>query len=161
MAAIFIFMALVLKFSQKIRGCKSDKGCGDRFGYDQTPKEPGKKVGREVLRRVFTPNERRELKTSPFPYESLAGKFAAKEAFLKALGKGLFEIPFLEIEVLKEERGKPFICLHGKAKQMVQEINLKNIHLSISHDGGIAMALVILEVEDEACNPRRNEGTRS
>jgi holo-[acyl-carrier protein] synthase len=120
-----------------------------------------KRWGEKFLRRVFTPNERKELKASPFPYESLAGKFAAKEAFLKALGKGLFEIPFLEIEVLKEERGKPFICLHGKAKKMVQEINLKNIHLSISHDGGMAMALVVLEVEDEACNPRRNEGTRS
>lgn len=118
-----------------------------------------KRWGDKFLRRVFTPNERKELKTSLYPYESLAGKFAAKEAFLKALGKGLFEIPFLEIEVLREEKGKPFISLYGKAKQMVQEINIKNIHLSISHDGGIAVAFVILEVSDEACYPRRNERT--
>ena len=106
--------------------------------------------GDKFLRRVFTSKEREELKGSPYPYESLAGKFAAKEAFIKALGKGLFKVPFSEIEVLKEEKGSPFVSLHGKTKQIVEEMNIKNIHLSISHDGGMAVAFVILEVKDES-----------
>lgn len=114
------------------------------------------KWGERFLRRAFTPGERKEVDGSPWPLESLAARFAAKEAFLKALGKGLFHIPFSEIEVLKTPEGRPRLALHGKAREVASGIN--RIHLSLSHDGGVAVAFVILEGEDEAGHRRADEG---
>ena len=111
--------------------------------------------GERFMRRVFTPRERAQVMSSPFPVEGLAARFAAKEAFLKALGKGLFEIPFIDIEVVREQRGRPFFVLHGRAREVVP--SGIRIHLSLSHDAGMAIAFVVLEGGDEACDRRGNE----
>lgn len=66
--------------------------------------------------------------------EFLAGRFAAKEAFVKATGKGLSFCPLNEIEVLYEESGAPYIIYKGQTYQM-----------SISHDGGYAISVVLYE----------------
>ena len=70
---------------------------------------------------------------------SLAAVFAAKEAVAKALGVGLGQIGWREIEVRHDELGKPFVTLSGRARA------LKNIHLSLSHSREYALAMVILE----------------
>lgn len=79
---------------------------------------------------------------------SAAANFAAKEAFLKAAGTGL-TAPFslCEIEAVRLPSGKPEYSFSGKTAQWVQEHNVK-AHLSLSHDGGMAMAFCILEVID-------------
>lgn len=76
---------------------------------------------------------------------SLAAVFAAKEAVAKALGVGLGQIGWREIEVRHDELGKPFVALSGRARALAEERGVKNIHLSLSHSREYALAMVILE----------------
>ena len=76
---------------------------------------------------------------------SLAAVFAAKEAVAKALGVGLGQIGWREIEVRHDELGKPFVALSGRARTLAEERGVKNIHLSLSHSREYALAMVILE----------------
>jgi len=76
-----------------------------------------------------------------------AARFAAKEAFFKALGTGYrYGMAFHEIEVFNDELGKPYIQPTGKVKQFVEEQKIKSIHLSISHVKELANAFVVLEM---------------
>jgi len=97
-------------------------------------------------RKVFTPAELKscgEIKNSA---ECFAGKFAAKEALMKALGVGIRqEVWFTQIEVLNDESGKPYINVSGEAERRLQQSGAKHVHVSISHSGGMAVAVVILE----------------
>ena len=79
--------------------------------------------------------------------QNYAARFAAKEAFFKALGTGWREgMAYKEIEIINNKLGKPEIFLHGKVKEYADKLSLKNIHLSISHIKEIANALVIIEI---------------
>jgi len=81
-------------------------------------------------------------------FESYAGRFAAKEAFLKAVGiNWIDEFNFNEIEVLNETSGKPYLKLSGSALEWAQSVGISNILLSISHTKAYATATVILEHE--------------
>jgi len=72
--------------------------------------------------------------------ESIAGIFAAKEAFSKAIGTGIGkEFSFKDISIIKDNRGKPFIKLNSP-------LPIKNSDISITHDGGFAIAAVIVEI---------------
>ena len=88
-----------------------------------------------LLEKLFTPAER--LK----PVASLAARFAAKEALAKALnaGKGL---SWQQAEVVNSESGKPAFLLREEIADLVDGAD---VHLSLSHDGGIASAIVIVE----------------
>lgn len=99
--------------------------------------------GEKFVGRVFAEGERMVLQGEKVA-ERLAARFAAKEAFLKALGKGIFQIPLKEIEVVKGERGEPRIVLKGKAAMLCEGLK---VHLSLSHDGGYAIAFVVVEDE--------------
>ncbi len=78
--------------------------------------------------------------------ERYAARFAAKEAFFKALGTGWRgAMGFNEVEVINDELGKPSINLLGGAKKIISERKINTIHLSISHTRYIATATVILE----------------
>ena len=80
-------------------------------------------------------------------YQCFAARFAAKEAFFKALGTGYrYGMAFHEIEVLNNELGKPYIITHGKVKEYLVEQKIKSIHLSISHVKEMANAFVVLEI---------------
>jgi holo-[acyl-carrier protein] synthase len=99
-----------------------------------------------LLERLFTVAERFRCEKRKDAASSLAARFAAKEAFLKALGTGLRDgISWLEIEVSNDELGKPELTLSGKAAEQFQVNKLKSVHLSLSHDGGNAIAMVVLE----------------
>ena len=80
--------------------------------------------------------------------ERLAGFFAAKEAFLKAVGGGIFSIPFKKIEVSNKISGEPFIKLTVELRRLILdkfEKSIEKARLSISHEKGIAVAFVVLE----------------
>lgn len=79
--------------------------------------------------------------------ETAAGNFAAKEAVLKCLGCGIFDMPLSDIEVLREESGRPYVYLRGKAKEKADELGIKKMHISISHSAGIAAAQAVAEGE--------------
>lgn len=97
-------------------------------------------------RRVFTAAEMDSVQRYRNQAEHLAGKFAAKEAFMKAIGAGLGQsVTFTEIELLNNQAGKPCITIGGEAKRRFDNCDAKEIHLSISHASGVAVAVVILE----------------
>ena len=80
-----------------------------------------------------------------FFMDSAAAMFAAKEATIKALKSGIAIIPLSSIIILHEQNGAPFIKLEGKALDVFNNCNAKEIHLSISHEKDMAIAFVIVE----------------
>jgi holo-[acyl-carrier protein] synthase len=97
-------------------------------------------------RKVFTPAELKTCSEIKNKAECLAGKFAAKEAFMKALGAGIRqEVWFTQIAVLNDASGKPILHVSGEAEKRLNENGAKQIHISISHSGGLAVAVVILD----------------
>lgn len=80
--------------------------------------------------------------------ESIAGNFAAKEAISKALGTGFREFTMNEIEVLRDELGKPYVRLLGKAKDIGKRKGVTHIHISISHCKEYAVAYAMIEGRD-------------
>lgn len=76
--------------------------------------------------------------------EHMAGLFAAKEAVAKAMGTGFSMFGFVDVEILSDDLGKPRAILHGKAAKRLPEG--AKVHLSISHDGGFALAFTVIEI---------------
>jgi len=91
-----------------------------------------------LLERLFTPAER-EL-----PLRSLAARYAAKEALIKALG-GSDGVHWAEIDIAKEASGAPRFVLSGSTAAVVGDRGISTVHLSMSHDAGFAIANVIAE----------------
>ena len=92
------------------------------------------------LDRAFTAPEQAQCAGRP---ASLAGRWAAKEAAMKALGRGVGAIPLTEIEVLGAESGAPELLLHGAAGAVAAEQGWTTWSVSISHDGDYATAVVM------------------
>ncbi|UCD46679.1 MAG: holo-ACP synthase [Deltaproteobacteria bacterium] len=98
------------------------------------------------VRRVFTEAEARYAGRSVREAERLAGRFAAKEAVLKAFGTGKSHgILWRDVETVRGAMGKPEVKLYGKALNYMKELGGSRIHVSITHDGGKAVAFVIIE----------------
>ncbi|MBX3389675.1 MAG: holo-ACP synthase [Phycisphaeraceae bacterium] len=105
--------------------------------------------GDRFLDRVFTIAEResagRQANESKRA-EHLAGRFAAKEAALKALGTGWRDgIAWTDVEILNQPSGAPSLRLHGKASEIAAGLGAKTFHVSISHAASVATASVIFE----------------
>ncbi len=104
--------------------------------------------GLENLDGIFSAQEIEYCTTKRFSERSFAARFAAKEAFMKALGTGWRGgIRFCDIEVVLDDLGKPDIALKGKAADIVKQSVSTNcrIHLSLSHLDHYAIAMVIIE----------------
>jgi len=101
--------------------------------------------GEHIIQRIFTEKEIAACQRYREKTEHYAGKFAVKEAFMKAVGMGIAKIEFKEIEVLNHENGAPYLITSGKAQKVIEQLKVTNIHISISHDANIAAAVVILE----------------
>lgn len=95
--------------------------------------------------KVFTCKEKDYFKSKNFKAEVMAGNFAAKEAVSKALGTGFRGFGLLDIEILRDEKGKPIVNLSDKICEILSLSNFK-IHVSISHSRENAIAYAILEV---------------
>ena len=79
---------------------------------------------------------------------SLAARFAAKEAFGKAVGTGLAGIRLRDIQVLNNHNGKPDMILHGTALERLRRTGATVVHLSLTHERENAIAMVVLEIRD-------------
>ena len=100
-----------------------------------------------LLERLFSEAERSICEKRKSAASCLAARFAAKEAFLKALGTGLRDgISWLDMEVFNDPLGKPELIFSGKTAELPQVQQLTGIHLSLSHDSGHAVAMVVLEI---------------
>jgi len=96
--------------------------------------------------KIFSEKEIAYCEEKPNRAEHYAARFAAKEAFFKALGTGWRGgLNFAEVEVLNDEFGKPELHLLGKTRELVAEQHFSAIHLSLSHLKNLAVAMVIIE----------------
>src|SRR5690242_468506 len=97
-----------------------------------------KRFGPRFSRRVLTPAERRYVRDRP---ETMAGRWAAKEAVSKVLGLGVRGIGWQEIEVERLPTGQPAVRLHGRAERRAEQLGMERIALSISHESEYAVAI--------------------
>ena len=101
--------------------------------------------GDRFVQRICLPGEVEGRETGALA-QHLAGLFAAKEAVLKALGTGWSAgLGFSQVEVVKNEHGAPGVRLHGNADRRAKQLDVHQIHLSITHDGAYAAAVAIAE----------------
>lgn len=100
------------------------------------------------LMRLFTEREIAYIKAKgAVAAQSCAALFAAKEAFFKALGFGIGKLDFTDVEIRHSPLGAPFIVLSDNAKRKLSDVSIANIHLSVSHEGDMAVAMVVVEAE--------------
>jgi holo-[acyl-carrier protein] synthase len=96
------------------------------------------RFGSRFSERVLTPAERRYVRDRP---ETMAGRWAAKEAVSKVLGLGVRGIGWREIEVERLPTGQPAVVLHGRAARRAEQLGMERIALSISHESDYAVAI--------------------
>ena len=102
------------------------------------------RFGQRFLNRVYTEAEINYCMGRPDPAPHLAARFAAKEAVMKALAAGWGSgVRFKEIEVEKGEAGAPKIRLHGGALARAQSLEVGQVHISLSHEGDMALAQAV------------------
>jgi holo-[acyl-carrier protein] synthase len=101
-----------------------------------------------ALSRTFSKAELDYCFSTASPFQSLSSRFAAKEAFMKAIGTGSTdEVHFHEITVEHDSAGRPSICLQGGAEEVYRTLGRPKIQLSMSHLKSIACAVVVLDRE--------------
>jgi len=104
------------------------------------------RFGRRFLERVFTPDEIRYCESKANKAERYAGRFAAKEAAMKAIGTGWNRgVTWHDVEVQRSPGGRPTIAFHNKAAEFFNKLGAVRAHVSITHTADSAMAQVILE----------------
>lgn len=105
-------------------------------------------ISRQLLERYFHPEE---VKTAFSRGNTaalfLAARFAAKEAFGKALGTGLANLTLKDILIVNKSNGKPEMKLYGSALQAMEKSGAKRVHVSLTHERDNAVAMVVLEGE--------------
>jgi holo-[acyl-carrier protein] synthase len=92
----------------------------------------------KLSERLFHPNE------IGLGANSLAARFAAKEAITKAIGDPAV-LTFNEVEIVKNQQGKPAVEFHGGTRDRISQLGELTIHVSLSHDAGLALATVVVE----------------
>lgn len=104
------------------------------------------RFGQRFLDRVFTNAEQAYCMRKRNAAESLAARFAAKEAAAKALGTGISRgVNWLEIEVIREPGGRPGIRFHGRAAEVASRLGVVHTALSLTHTATLSMASVVVE----------------
>ncbi|MGK7346640.1 MAG: holo-ACP synthase [Candidatus Nitrospinota bacterium M3_3B_026] len=115
-----------------------------RVGIDLCDPERIKKAvarhGARFLDRVFTPAEIESLSRLKNPYPSYAARFAAKEAVMKLLGRGMGSVAFTEIEITADPGGRPRVTLRGGARRLADSLGVGDVDVSLTHEKGMAAA---------------------
>jgi holo-[acyl-carrier protein] synthase len=118
------------------------------IGIDLVKIERIDKAGKShpgFLERVFTDREREYCAKQKYPAQHYAGRFAAKESVLKAIGTGWSAgVKWTDMEVLHGEGGGPIVNVSGRVKDLLDLKGVKQVLLSYSHDEGYAVAQVVL-----------------
>ncbi len=105
-----------------------------------------KKWGDRFIQKVFTPAEIEICRKRMFPAPAFSMRFAAKEAFSKAMGTGMKKgVRWRDIEVFHYPGGRPGLRLHGRSSERCREENITGFHLSMSDEGEYGAAMVVLE----------------
>ena len=102
--------------------------------------------GERFQNKVFTPGEVRYCLQKKTPSPNFAARFAAKEAFVKALGIGIRRgVHWKDVEVERGPLGKPVLKIYGRAVEICQKERIEGLFLSLTHDGEYSGAVVVLE----------------
>lgn len=102
--------------------------------------------GQRFLDRIYTEAEQAYCLRKHAAAESLASRFAAKEAVMKCLGTGWSDgVGFRQIEVVRNPGSPPTLRLHGRAQELAAALGIARWHVSLSHDRGLALAFVVAE----------------
>ena len=102
--------------------------------------------GDTFLRRVYTAREREYCERFKNKFERYAGRFAAKEAAMKALGTGWSRgVRWVDVEVVRQSGGRPTISLYGEAAKVAGQLGVERVALSITHTAEQALAQVVFE----------------
>ncbi len=110
---------------------------------DKLTRTPG------LREKLYTSVEKSYCQSKKFPYQHYAARFAAKEAFMKALGTGWSQgVKFSEIEIRNLETGQPVIEVYGQAKELCQAERITRFYVSLSHLQTKAVAVVVLEKDE-------------
>ncbi|MCT4598671.1 MAG: holo-ACP synthase [Vallitalea sp.] len=100
---------------------------------------------KRFLQKYFTCKENMLFEDRNYQPQTIAGNFAVKEAVAKVLGTGFVGFSLIDIEVLRDEKGKPYVNLYNKAKEIASDINITNIHVSLSHSRTNVVAVAVGE----------------
>ena len=104
------------------------------------------RYGARFVERIYTPGEIAYVERKANRFERYAGRFAAKEAGMKAIGTGWRRgVRWQDFEVANLPSGRPTLRLHGVAAAIAEKMGVKSVHLSITHTAELGMAHVILE----------------
>jgi holo-[acyl-carrier protein] synthase len=104
------------------------------------------RYGRRFIERIYTPGEIAYVERKANKFERYAGRFAAKEAGMKAIGTGWKRgVRWQDFEVANLPTGRPVLRLHGEAARIAERLGVKTVQLSITHTSELGMAHVILE----------------
>lgn len=93
--------------------------------------------------KLFSPNEQKMLEEKHWRSETVAANFAGKEAVLKVFGTGLRNCKWNEIEILRDELGKPYVALSGGALKIAEKMGIHEILISLAHSKNQAIAYAI------------------
>ncbi len=118
-------------------------GC-DIFDISRIKRELGADAG--LAPQLFTVQEIAYCQGQRYPERHFAVRFAAKEAFFKAVTNGArVDIPWHDVEITNEESGKPVMTLSGRAAELAESRGVRNVLVTLSHSADYAMANVVLE----------------
>ncbi len=105
------------------------------------------------LRRIYTEKEVEYCRQRKNKYQHFAARFASKEAMFKALGTGWAgKMKWTDIELLNDAKGRPYVNLYGRVKELADEKQISNISVSLSHCQDYAIAQVLLMPKKEECS---------
>ncbi len=93
-----------------------------------------------VVERLFCASEQRWAASQSDPVPSLAARFAAKEAVMKVLGRGIGALRFRDIEIERSPEGRPIVVLHDSARDRAAQLGVARVDCSLSHAAGVALA---------------------
>ena len=99
--------------------------------------------GERLNERLFSDDERAYAGRQKDPAKSLAARFGAKEAVMKAMGVGLWKFKLRDVEVIRAKSGAPSVALHGRAAEMAAERGIASWQLSLTHTETTALAVAI------------------
>jgi holo-[acyl-carrier protein] synthase len=99
--------------------------------------------GDRLAERLFSDDEREYAARQKDPAKSLAARFGAKEAVMKAMGVGLWKFKLRDVEVVRAKSGAPSVALHGRAAEMAAERGVRHWQLSLTHTDTTALAVAI------------------
>ncbi|MBI5074062.1 MAG: holo-ACP synthase [Nitrospirae bacterium] len=119
-------------------------GTGIDIVKTQRIRDAVERWGEKFLERVFTKDEIGYAYNQKDPFLSLSVRFAAKEAFIKALSHDQ-NIPLIDVEVRNKDNGRPMLELHGRTGEFLMTKEIQAIHLSLSHEKDYGVASVVIE----------------